>query len=60
MVSDAEGQAAATASMDQSAFAHMEKMLRDETKGEYTVGKMLGVNKGTTRSLFRAWRKARR
>ncbi|MBX3132001.1 MAG: serine/threonine protein kinase [Gemmatimonadaceae bacterium] len=42
MVSDAEGQAAATASMDQSAFAHMEKMLRDETKGEYTVGKMLG------------------
>jgi eukaryotic-like serine/threonine-protein kinase len=42
MVSDAEGQAAATASMDQSAFAHMEKILRDETKGEYTVGKMLG------------------
>ena len=28
--------------MDQSAFAHMEKMLRDETKGEYVVGKMLG------------------
>ena len=25
-----------------------------------TVGKMLGVNKGTTRSLFRAWRKSRR
>lgn len=25
-----------------------------------TVGKMLGVNKGTTRSLFRAWRKGRR
>jgi serine/threonine protein kinase len=42
MVSDAEGQAAATASMDQSAFAHMERMLRDETKGEYVVGKMLG------------------
>jgi serine/threonine protein kinase len=42
MVSDAEGQAAATASMDQSAFAHMEKMLRDETAGEYVVGKMLG------------------
>lgn len=42
MVSDAEGQAAATASMDQSAFAHMERMLRDETKGEYIVGKMLG------------------
>lgn len=42
MVSDAEGQAAATASMDQSAFAHMERMLRDETRGEYAVGKMLG------------------
>ena len=42
MVSDAGGQAAATAAMDQSAFAHMERMLRDETKGEYTVGKMLG------------------
>lgn len=42
MVSDAEGQAAATAAMDQSAFAHMERMLRDETRGEYTVGKMLG------------------
>jgi serine/threonine protein kinase len=42
MVSDAEGQAAATASMDKSAFAHMEKMLRDETAGEYVVGKMLG------------------
>lgn len=42
LVSDAGGQAAATASMDQSAFAHMEKMLRDETKGEYVVGKMLG------------------
>jgi serine/threonine protein kinase len=28
--------------MDQSAFAHMEKMLRDETAGEYVVGKMLG------------------
>jgi serine/threonine-protein kinase len=42
MVSDAGGQAAATAAMDQSAFAHMEKILRDETKGEYVVGKMLG------------------
>ncbi len=42
MVSDAGGQAAATAAMDNSAFAHMEKMLRDETKGEYVVGKMLG------------------
>jgi len=42
MVSDAEGQAAATAAMDQSAFAHMEKLLRDETAGEYVVGKLLG------------------
>jgi serine/threonine-protein kinase len=42
MVSDAEGQALATASMDQSAFAHMEKMLRDETAGEFVVGKLLG------------------
>lgn len=42
MVSDAGGQAAATAAMDQSAFAHMERILREETKGEYTVGKMLG------------------
>ena len=42
MVSDAGGQAAATAAMDLSAFAHMERMLRDETKGEYVVGKMLG------------------
>lgn len=42
MVSDAGGQAAATAAMDNSAFAHMEKILRDETKGEYVVGKMLG------------------
>jgi serine/threonine-protein kinase len=42
MVSDAEGQAAATAAMDMSAFAHMEKMLREETAGEFVVGKLLG------------------
>ena len=42
MVSDAEGQALATAAMDQSAFAHMEKMLREETAGEFVVGRMLG------------------
>jgi hypothetical protein len=40
MVSDAGGQAAATAAMDQSAFAHMERILRDETKGEYTVAQI--------------------
>lgn len=42
MVSDAEGQAAATAAMDNSAFAHMEKLLREETAGEFVVGKLLG------------------
>lgn len=42
MVSDAGGQAAANASMDQSAFAHLERMLREETAGEYVLGKMLG------------------
>ncbi len=42
MVSDAEGQAAATAAMDMSAFAHMEKLLREETAGEFVVGKLLG------------------
>ncbi len=42
MVSDAGGQAAATAAMDKSAFAHLEGILRDETKGEYVVGRMLG------------------
>lgn len=42
MVSDAGGQAAATAAMDKSSFANMERLLREETKGEYTVGKLLG------------------
>jgi tRNA A-37 threonylcarbamoyl transferase component Bud32 len=42
LVSDAEGQAAATASLDRSAFDHMEKLLREETKGVYTVGHLLG------------------
>jgi tRNA A-37 threonylcarbamoyl transferase component Bud32 len=42
LVSDAEGQAAATASLDRSAFDHMEKILREETKGVYTVGHLLG------------------
>ncbi len=42
LVSDAEGQAAATANMDRSSFDHMEKLLRDETKGDYTIGHMLG------------------
>ena len=42
LVSDAEGQAAATASLDQSSFLHMETLLREDTKGEYVVGRMLG------------------
>ncbi|MCE9601112.1 MAG: protein kinase [Gemmatimonadetes bacterium] len=41
-MSDAEGQAAATASLDQSSFLHMESLLREDTKGEYVVGRMLG------------------
>ena len=42
LVSDAEGQAAATAAMDQSSFLHMERLLREDTKGVYTVKHMLG------------------
>ncbi len=41
-VSDAGGQAAATASLDQSAFAHLEALLREDTKDEYVLGPMLG------------------
>ncbi|HWP38544.1 MAG TPA: protein kinase [Gemmatimonadales bacterium] len=41
-VSDAEGQKAATASMDSSSFAHMEKLLRDDAAGEFEIDKMLG------------------
>ena len=42
LVSDAEGQAAATASLDQSSFLHMETLLREDTKDTYVVGRMLG------------------
>jgi predicted Ser/Thr protein kinase len=41
-VSDAEGQAAATASMDASAFRQLESSLREETRGEFEVVRMLG------------------
>ncbi len=41
-VSDAEGQAAATASMDNSAFLHMETLLREDTVGEFEIERMLG------------------
>jgi serine/threonine-protein kinase len=42
LVSDAEGQAEATASMTPDAFAHMEQMLREDTAGEFTIQEMLG------------------
>jgi serine/threonine protein kinase len=42
LVSDAEGQAAATAAMDQSSFRNMERLLQEDTKGVYEVKHMLG------------------
>ena len=42
LVSDADGQSAATAAMDQHSFSQMERMLREDTKGEYTIERMLG------------------
>ena len=41
-VSDAEGQARVSASMDAKSFAHMEKMLREETQGEFEIDGLLG------------------
>ncbi len=41
-VSDAEGQAAASQSMDVSAMAHMEKLLREDVAGEFEVHSLLG------------------
>lgn len=41
-VSDAEGQARASGSMDQSAIQHMEKLLREDTVGEFEVQGLLG------------------
>ena len=41
-VSDAEGQARATAAMDMSSILHMEKLLKADTKGEYEIGELLG------------------
>lgn len=42
LVSDADGQSAATAAMDQYSFVQMERMLREDTKGEYVIERMLG------------------
>ncbi|HXV87277.1 MAG TPA: inactive serine/threonine-protein kinase VRK3, partial [Gemmatimonadales bacterium] len=41
-VSDAEGQKQATASMDASSFAHMEKLLRDDAADDFEIHKLLG------------------
>ncbi len=42
LVSEAEGQAAATGAMDASAFQHMEQLVRDDTTGEFEILRMLG------------------
>ena len=42
LVSDAEGQASASASMDASAVRHVEKLLREDTKGEFEIKRLLG------------------
>ncbi len=42
LVSDAEGQAAATASIDASSMLHMEQLLKDETSGEFEIERLLG------------------
>jgi predicted Ser/Thr protein kinase len=41
-VSDAEGQAEASASMDRQSFEHMEQLLRDDTAGEFEIEGLLG------------------
>ncbi len=41
-VSDAEGQARISAGMDASSFAHMEKLLREETTGVFEIDGLLG------------------
>ena len=41
-VSDAEGQAAATASMDDASFLHLESLLREDTEGEFEVERPIG------------------
>lgn len=42
LVSDAEGQKAATASIDDSSLKHMETLLKEETQGEFQIERMLG------------------
>jgi serine/threonine-protein kinase len=42
LVSDAEGQAAATAAMDDSAVRHMERLLEADTQGEFEILHQIG------------------
>ena len=42
LVSDAEGQAAITASMDDSAIRHLTDLLREDTQGDYEIIRQLG------------------
>lgn len=42
LVSDADGQAAATAAIDESSEERLEKLLRAETRGEFEIERMLG------------------
>ncbi len=42
LVSDAEGQAAATAAMDDSAVRHMERLLTEDTEGEFKILRQIG------------------
>ncbi len=42
LVSDAEGQASASASMDREALQHLENLLRAETGGEFEILRQLG------------------
>ncbi len=42
LVSDAEGQAAATSALDDSAVRHMERLLRDDTQGEFEILHQIG------------------
>jgi len=42
LVSDAEGQAGATAAIDQSSEERLERLLRAETRGEFEIERMLG------------------
>ncbi len=41
-VSDAEGQARASQSLDTDSLAHMEKLLREDTAGEFEIHSLLG------------------